>query len=180
MSSSMALRVCALLVPLLFCSVALQRDADKDTKAMVQASYMYNIAKLVDWKDPQMRNGNFVIGVVGGANLYQELIKKYATKTIGKQPIEVRKLPRTANVEQCHMLFVGSSELDLIGDIYKNLRNKNTLIVTEYDGALEDGAVVNFVNADQVVKYELSMRNAQAHGLQVGSTLKQLAHRVIE
>lgn len=170
-----------LLLPLLFCAAApQQRDADKDTTAILQANYLYNIAKLVEWKDPEMRNGNFIIGVIGGTNLYQELIKQYSTRTIGKQPIEVRKLPRSAEVERCHILFVGRSDLALLPDIYKRMQGKPTMVVTEYTGALEDGAIVNFVRIDNLLKYELSLSNAQKHGLVVGLTLKNLAHRVEE
>lgn len=170
-----------LLLPLIFCAAApQQRDADKDTTAILQANYLYNIAKLVEWKDAEMRNGNFIIGVIGGTNLYQELIKQYSTRTIGKQPIEVRKLPRTSEVERCHILFVGRNDLALLPDIYKRMQGKPTMVVTEYAGALEDGAVVNFVRVDNLLKYELSLANAQKHGLVVGLTLKNLAHRVEE
>jgi len=168
------------LLPLLCAAVPVQRDADKDTTAILQANYLYNIAKLVEWKDPAMRNGNFVIGVLGGANLYQELIKQYSTRTIGKQPIEVRKLPRTADLEKCHMLFIGRTELSLAPEIFKRMKEQSTLVITEYDGGLEDGAVVNFVKVDNLLKYELSMSNARKHGLVVGLTLKNLAHRVQE
>ena len=34
---------------------AQQREPDKDTTAMIQASYIYNIAKLVQWRDPAMQ-----------------------------------------------------------------------------------------------------------------------------
>lgn len=174
-------RLLMLLPLLVLCSGSTQqRDAEKDTTAMLQANYLYNIAKLVEWKDPVMRNGNFIIGVIGGTNLYQELIKQYSTRTIGKQPIEVRKLPRSAEVEQCHILFVGRTELPLLPDIYKRMSGKPTMVVTEYAGALEDGAVVNFVKVDNLLKYELSLVNAHKHGLVVGSTLKNLAHRVEE
>ncbi|MFT3884464.1 MAG: YfiR family protein [Flavobacteriales bacterium] len=156
------------------------RTPDKDTTAIVQASYIYNIAKLVDWKDPAQKNGNFIIGVLGSANVYQELIKKYATKSIGKQPIEVRKLPRSADVERCHILFVGQSELNLMQAINKSLEKRSTLLITEYPDALEDGAVVNFVRIANTVKYDLSVSNARKHHLEVGSTLRQLANRVIE
>lgn len=54
------------------------------------------------------------------------------------------------------------------------------MIITEYAGALEDGAVVNFVKVDNMLKYELDMANAKTHGLVVGLTLKNLAHRVQE
>lgn len=170
-----------LLLPVLLCAaVPPQRDAEKDTTAILQANYLYNIAKLVEWKDPAMRNGNFIIGVIGSANLYQELIKQYSTRTIGKQPIEVRKLPRTTEMERCHILFVGRSDLALLPEIYKNLAKSPTLVVTEYDGALEDGAVVNFLKVNNLLKYELSLANANKHGVVVGLTLRNLAHRVEE
>lgn len=171
-----------LLLPLFLCFTVQQqpREADKDTTAILQANYLYNIAKLVEWKDAEMRSGNFIIGVMGGPNLYQELTKQYSTRTIGRQPIEVRKLPRSADVERCHILFVGRTELALLPEIYKKMQNKPTMVVTEYSGALEDGAVVNFVKVDNLLKYELNLANAHKHGLVVGSTLKNLAHRVEE
>lgn len=169
------------LIPLVLCVAATpQRDAEKDTTSILQANYLYNIAKLVEWKDPAMRSGNFIIGVIGGANLYQELIKQYSTRTIGKQPIEVRKLPRSTDVERCHMLFVGKADLALLPEIYKRMKDQPTLVITEYAGALDDGSVVNFVKVDNLLKYELSMANAKGHGLVVGLTLKNLAHRVEE
>jgi YfiR/HmsC-like len=153
------------------------READKDTTAIVQASYIYNIAKLVEWKDASDKNGPFVISVLGSSNLYQELVKKYAERSIGKQPIEVRKLPRSADVEACHILFVGQSELALLPAIYKQLEKKSTLLITEYPDALEDGSVMNFVRVDRTLKYEISVVNARKHKLEVGSTLVQLAYK---
>ena len=181
MTAARCIRVLLLAPLFLFATVPQQpRDAEKDTTAILQANYLYNIAKLVEWKDASMRSGNFVIGVIGGGNVHQELIKQYSTRTIGKQPIEVRKLPRSPDVERCHMLFVGRSDLALLPEIYKRLKGRPTLLVTEYTGALEDGAVVNFVKVDNLLKYEMSLTNAQNHGLVVGSTLKNLAHRVEE
>jgi hypothetical protein len=178
---AMRMRRLLLALPLLLCSAAQQpRDSEKDTTAILQANYIYNIAKLVEWKDESMRQGNFIIGVIGGANLYQELIKQYSTRAIGKQPIEVRKLPRSADADRCHILFVGKGELALLPDVYKRMQGKPTMVVTEYAGALDDGAVVNFVKVENLLKYEISMSNAKSHGLVVGLTLKNLAHRVEE
>lgn len=156
------------------------READKDTTAIVQASYIYNISKLVEWKEPSMKNGPFIISVLGSSNLYQELVKKYAEKSIGKQPIEVRKLPRSADIELCHVLFVAHSELTLLPAIHKNLDKRSTLVITEYPDALEDGSVVNFVRVDNTVKYEISLVNARKHKLEVGSTLVQLAYASVQ
>lgn len=176
-----SIRILLLAPFFLFAAVPQQpREAEKDTTAILQANYLYNIAKLVEWKDQGMRNGNFVIGIIGGENLYQELIKQYSTRTIGKQPIEIRKLPRSAEVERCHILFVGRSDLALLPEIYKRMKSQPTMVITEYAGALEDGAVINFVKVDNLLKYEMSMGNAQKHGLVMGLTLKNLAYRVEE
>ena len=53
------------------------------------------------------------------------------------------------------------------------MQKSPTILVTEYAGALEDGAVVNFVKVDNLLKYELSLANAQKHGVVVGLTLQQ-------
>ena len=164
---------------MLLCSNGLQREPEKDTTAIVQASYIYNIAKLVEWKDANMRSGNFIIGIIGGANLYQELIKKYATKTIGKQQVEVRKLLDLGDAN-CHIIFVGKDNLTILPSIYKRLENKPTLLITEYPDALEDGSVVNFTVVNNTLKFELGLIHAKKHRLEVGATLKQLAHTVME
>lgn len=174
-------KVVALLAVLLASSAATDpREADKDTTAIVQASYIYNISKLVEWKEASLKNGPFIISVLGSSNLYQELVKKYAEKSIGKQPIEVRKLPKSADIEQCHVLFVAQSELALLPAIHKSLEKKSTLLITEYPDALEDGSVVNFVRVDNTVKYEISLVNARKHKLEVGSTLVQLAYASVQ
>ena len=71
-------------------------------------------------------------------------------------------------------------EISLLPDLYRNLAKAPTLLVTEYEGALDDGAVVNFVRVNNLLKYELSLANANKHGVVVGLTLRNLAHRVEE
>lgn len=172
----------ALFLPLLAIVLggADQREPDKDTTAMIQASYLYNIAKLVEWRDPAMRQGPFVIGVLGSDNLYRELVKKYAMRSVGKQPMEVRKMPESADVDRCHILFVPASDQALLKDILKQPNTRSTLIVTDFPDALSNGAVVNFIAARNTLKYEINVANAARHNIDVGLTLKQLAERVVE
>jgi hypothetical protein len=159
---------------------ATQREPDKDTRAMIEASYIYNIAKLVEWREPEMRKGPFIIGVLGSDNLYQELVSKYSTRSIGKQPIEVRKLPETSEVDRCHILFVPEEDRALLPSILKQANTRSTLVIADFTDALVQGAVVNFIAAKNTLKYEISLSNAEKHKIDVGLTLKQLANRVVE
>ncbi len=172
--------VLLLLVAAVLFGGATQREPDKDTTAIIQASYIYNIAKLVEWREPAMRQGPFVIGVLGSDNLYQELVSKYATRSIGKQPIEVRKLPEMPEVDRCHILFVPSSDKDLLAAILRQESTRSTLIITDFPDALSSGAVVNFITAKNTLKYEISLINANKHRIDVGLTLRQLADKVVE
>jgi len=149
----------------------------KDTGAMVKAFYLYHFAKLVDWPD-EYKKGNFVISVMGGGSLHQELVKKYNTKQIGSQQIEIRKLSKTLNISQCHMLFIGSEYAAFLPQITESMKNLPTLIVGEAKGALNKGVAVNFVVEDSNLQFELDVANATQRNLYVGTTLKSLAIRV--
>lgn len=151
---------------------------EKDTGAMVKASYIYNFAKLVDWPSDN-KKGNFIISVMGGGNLHQELVKKYNTKQIGSQQIEIRKLSKTLQVSRCHVLFVGKEYFDFLPELAEALKNEATLIVSEGSDALNRGAALSFVVIDSNWKYELNESNALTRKLFITSTLKSLALRVI-
>lgn len=149
----------------------------KDTGAMIKASYLYNFSKLIDWPT-QYKSGNFIISVMGGGNLHQELVKKYNEKQIGSQQIEVRKLSKTLNISQCHVLYIGREYSDILPEITKALEGQSILIVANHEEALSNGAVLNFVVDGINLKFELSAENAINRKLFVGSTIKSLAIKV--
>jgi len=150
---------------------------ETDTSALIKASYLYHFSKLVDWP-AQAKTGNFIISVMGSTSVYQELVKKYNAKQIGSQQIEVRKLTKTLNISNCHVLYVGKECEDILPDIIKALKNEPTLIVSDASGALKKGADINFIVEDTKLLFELSVKNATDKDLFIGSTLKSLATRI--
>lgn len=153
------------------------RFDEKDTSAIIKASYIYNFAKLIDWPVEQKR-GNFVIGVMGGSSMYQQLVTKYNGKTIGSQPIEIRKISNSHNFSVCHVLFIDHDHNDALRDVIPQLNGHHTLLITHHENGLSLGAAINFVVVEDNLKFELSVNNAEQHGLFVGSTLKSLALHV--
>ena len=150
---------------------------EKDTAAMVKASYLYNFAKLIDWPD-DYKTGNFIISVMGSSNLHKELVKTYNSKKIGSQQIEIRKLSQTLNINKCHVLYVGRESMDMLSDIAETLKDKPTFIVTDAPGALEKGSALNFEFVNTQWRFALKLDNATEKGLFIGSTLKSLAIKV--
>lgn len=150
---------------------------EKDTAAMVKASYLYNFAKGIDWPD-EYKTGNFIISVMGSSNLHRELVKGYNSKKIGSQQIEVRKLSETLNINKCHVLYVGKESMDMLSDIAETLKDKATFIVTDEAGSLEKGSALNFEFVNNQWRFALKLKNATDKGLFIGSTLKSLAIKV--
>lgn len=150
------------------------RFDEKDTSAIIKASYIYNFAKLIDWPEENKR-GNFVIGVMGGSSMYQQLVTKYNGKNVGSQPIEIRKISNTHNFSVCHVLFVDNDYNHVLNEVIPQIQDKSTLLITHKEGALSKGAAINFIVVEDNLKFELSVSNAERHHLFVGSTLKSLA-----
>lgn len=148
---------------------------EKDTGAVVKASYLYNFAKYIDWPEHE-KEGNFIISVMGGDNVYQELVKNYNSKQIGLQQIEIRKISKTLKISDCHILYVGKESQDILPEIAQKFENTPTLIVADGDQTLNDGSAVAFVWEGNSWLFDLKTTNANS--LYIGLTLKSLARRV--
>ena len=151
----------------------------KATNARLKALYIYNFAKKVDWP-AEYKTGNFVIGVVGSDDVYDKLVQLYSSKSIASQPIEIKRFESATAIDRCHLLYVPEKQHGAIAEIVKNVGKNSSLIVTEKDGGIEDGAVINFIIKDSKLKYELNNKTAASRKLLIGTDLQHLAFRFIE
>jgi hypothetical protein len=149
---------------------------DTDTTAIVKAAYIYNFAKLIDWPSSN-KKGNFIIGVYGQTNVYQELIKKYSSKRIGAQDIEIKKLSESPDVGDVHVLFIAKNNSKDLNAIINSIEFEPILVITEDDNSLNKGSIINFLIIDNSLKFELNIKEAKNRQLIVGSRLKDLAFK---
>ncbi|NND94447.1 MAG: YfiR family protein [Flavobacteriales bacterium] len=152
---------------------------EKNTPAIIKASYVYNFAKLVGWPDNKSK-GNFTIGILGDPDLYKQIVEKYSGKKIGNQAIEIVQLLGVEQLPEMHILFISRKLNDKTAQIAANINKDNTMIITESGDGLRNGATLNFVVVDSQQKFEISETNAEKHGLTIGSTLKSLAHKLVK
>jgi len=165
----------SILGSLIFQDPQLPEMNEKDSNAIVKASYLYNFGKYIDWPE-EKKSGNFIISVMGGDNLYQELVKNYNSKQIGLQQIEIRKLSKTLKISDCHIIYVGEECKDIIPQITEKFKNTPTLIVSDGKTTLSNGSAVAFVWNDNNWLFDLRTSNAKS--LYIGATLKSLARKV--
>jgi hypothetical protein len=145
--------------------------------ARAQAMFIYNFSRLIEWP-ADYKNGPFVIGVLGNSSI-QEQLKVYTTgKSVGSQPITVKTFNSPSDVSTCHILFVPFAGTKQMPDLLQNLQGKSTLIISEKNGAIEEGSAINFVIVGDKLKFELSTGNATKYNIKISSKLNEMAFKI--
>lgn len=141
----------------------------------VKAAFLYHFAGYVEW--PQARaNGPIEIGVVGDSGVAEELRRILPGRTIGSRPLRVRELEPDDNLAGIDILYIDRQFTTVLS---RAGSQRHLLVVTdEAPDALERGAIINFVNIDRRIRFEISMRAAEQAGLKLSARLLSAALRV--
>lgn len=151
-----------------------QQLDDTDTIVIMKANFLFHFAASNDWPE-SAKVGPFRIGVVGNERLMEELVDKYALKTIRQQVLEVveidpDELKSKAPDPFCHVLYVepGAVDLSKLGD---RLKDGPTLLVSHEAGAMDRGALINFVTESNRLRYTINTEAAEKRNLLISSRI---------
>jgi len=141
--------------------------------------FIYNFTKYFDWPETT-KTDNFVIQVLGHKSVYDELLRLTSGKKVGNQNIIIQNLTTIQEISKSQIIFVGHWQSRLLPDVMSKMGNYPTLLVTEMEGLLDQGAAINFVIRDGTIKFEMKMDNLSNHQLKTDPRIKELAYRVID
>ena len=77
-----------------------------------------------------------------------------------------------------HVLFVGRAETARIARLSHAAQQQSILIISEADGALESGSVINLLLSDGRVRFEIALDAAEKSRIKLSSRLLALAVNV--
>jgi hypothetical protein len=160
---------------LLFASTFFVKTYSQSSVAGGQAIFLYNFTRLIEWPE-SYKSGNFVMGVYGASELFDELQSYTNGKSVGSQAIKVVKFASAADIGKCHILFIGYGKTKEMAAIMGKIGNASTLVVTERFGGLDAGATINFVLKEDKLKYEIKSSNGLKVGLKIHSNLENMAY----
>jgi hypothetical protein len=139
-----------------------------------QTLFIYNFSRLIEWP-AAYRTGNFVIGILGTAEVANELELYTKGKKVGTQNIEVIRYKAPSEIQNCHILFIPFARTKQISEVIAAMNSKSTLIIAEKSGALDEGAAINFVIMNDKMKFELKPENASKYGIKFSSKLQEMS-----
>lgn len=146
----------------------------------VKAAFLYQFAGYVEWPPMTFAQAGapVTIGVVGAAPLAAELAHVAAGRSVGGRPVTVRRIKPGESLAGVHILFIGQDESARVGQLARNALPQSILTVTETDGALDLGSMINFIVVDRRVRFEVALDSAERSGLKLSSRLLSVARQV--
>jgi hypothetical protein len=147
----------------------------------VKAAYLYKFAAYVEWPSPAVSTPDapFTIAIVGDDELATDVERVCIDRTINGHRIVVRRLDPGASIDGAQIVFIGRNQADRLEHILATAPIAPCLVVTETDGALTRGSIINFVLVDAHVRFEISQAAAGVRGLNLSSRLLAVAVSVV-
>ncbi|APV48825.1 hypothetical protein BWI17_03510 [Betaproteobacteria bacterium GR16-43] len=173
-------RVAALALVLATACVPARAQDGPITEESIKAAFLYKFPGFVDWPSPALERSDepVVIGVYGSDDVGAELLSLSATRK-GGRPLVVKSVRNTEGLKDTHVLFIGAKERSRAPEMIRAAQHAGVLTVTDWDGALRMGSVINFVTTpDGRVRFEISLEPAEKSRLRLSSRLLAVAQQV--
>ena len=116
-----------------------------------------------------------MVGVLGKNVFGNNLEKIINDRKVNNRSFQFRKYTSVTEVTNCQILFISSSEKNDFAKIMGALHNASILTVSETDGFIQAGGMINFVLQDNKIRFEISDEAAKKGRLRVSSKLLSLA-----
>ncbi len=169
-----AVFVCLFPVSMCFLSALSATAQQRASEEQVKAAYLFNFAKYVRWPEDDSRS--FKICVAGHDPFRGVLSSTVAGETINNKAVQITRVDHAADVASCKILFVSASEQGRMHPLIAAAQQ--TLTVSDLPGFLDSGGMIEFVEENNRVRFQIDLEAAREHGLNVSSELLRVASKV--
>ncbi len=137
-----------------------------------KALYIYNITKYIHWETEET-DKEFIIAVLGTSDIIEELKVIAKKRTINEQTVTIVKYNSVSEISDCQILYIPSGKSDLIYSL--SSKTLKCLVITEKSGMTKNGAAINFIEKEGVLKFEVNTDNITKYDLKYNSELLNFA-----
>jgi hypothetical protein len=167
---------CCLVLLSLFPKFCNAQSSTQFTTHDVEAAYLYNFAKFVQWPDDKStRSQQFSICLLGEDEFGKKLDQLIADETLQGRKIVARRLSSASAAESCQIVFIGQSEETRLSKQLAALSVKPVLTVSALPKFLEQGGAIQFLLQNNRVRFAVNLASTQQAGLSLSSELLKVA-----
>ena len=163
-------------------SLAIADEQEQFSRHDVEAAYIVNFAKYVEWPDGTFPDAKspFVIGILGTNPFGNTLAQLASEQDLGGRPIEIKQSDDVTELSTCQIVYLSGGSAGISAPDLAAFSGKPVVTVAEHEDFAKDGGIVNFVQVDSKVKFEINLKAAKHVNLKVSSRLLKLAIKIFK
>jgi hypothetical protein len=156
--------------------------SDSEDSIRAEAGCVINLSRFIVWPSSafQSLKAPFVIAILGKNPFGIDLARLAAQALVAGRVIEVRQIRPGDNPRACQLLFIGSAEQKVVAQILASLNGSSVLTVSDADGFLGWGGMVQFSRSSGQVRFAVNDRAVKSAGIKASANLLKTASTVIE
>jgi len=156
-------------------------DAQPPGEYAVKAAFVYNFLKYVEWPATAgcKAKESLKLGI-WGLNQFDDSFDKFKGKSIDRCFLEISEISGKQSLDQFQAVFISSSEKAGLQAILARLEPFPVLIIGDSPGYMQAGVMINLIQRDDKLGFEINMKTAKAAGLKISSQLLKLASDIQE
>ena len=158
----------------------LPAQAQPSREYSLKAVFLYNFTRFVEWPPQSFAASGdpFIIGILGTDPFGPVLDEVASGEKVATHPIVVKRFQHVADVDGCHILFVGNNEAVRVNEVLASLQSRNTLTVSDIPGFAASGGIIGFTTRESKIKLQVNLAASKASDLNISSKLLQVAEIV--
>jgi hypothetical protein len=169
---------CALLCLFIAFPMGVAVSAQPVSEYDVEAAYLYNFGKFVQWPDSAKKNPTFDICILGDDPFGGTLDKLIANDHMAGRPIRKRIISRSAEATGCAIVYISDSEAGNLRRILSRFAGSGVLLVSNLPDFAQQGGMVQFVIEGDRVRFKVNLNPANQSHLVLSSELLKVAVNV--
>lgn len=158
----------------LFC-LDLAAQTPKPTEYEVQAAYLSNFGRFIEWPAGTLDKDPFYVCVLGQDPFGSVLGSALKGESIGGMPMEAKRIAAPSEAANCRIVYVNPGKESQLRTLLAELKNTSALTVGESPDFIRLGGIVQFVLDGNRVRFEINLAAAQRAGLTLSSELLKVA-----
>jgi hypothetical protein len=172
-NKALSVIISLILLPILYGNTSLRLNLTNEYQ--VKAAFTLNFARLTQWPKKIKPSSNILLICVMGNEALKSTFTMVNNQNINGKISQLKIISRTHDIKDCNVLMISGIKQSKMRQIFTAARQQNILTISELPDISQSKAIVNFINSNNKIKFQINHQYAQQSGLKISSRLLKLA-----
>ncbi|EKD26595.1 MAG: hypothetical protein ACD_79C01104G0004 [uncultured bacterium] len=159
------------------CTFVIFASESSSDEILIKATFIEKFTHFVEWPDQNKpEEKTFVISIIGKHPINEVIDKFFSDVKIKNRPVKIRKFTKIdAEVLQSDIIFIAKQNKNELKELLDSTGNKPILTISDNEDYCKEGVIINFINTDNKIGFEINKKAAQNAGLAINFLLFNIA-----